>query len=246
MSKSKLLDTKINTAFEVRALAIAKAEAAKTRVRCIYRDFMQGNYNPATNAFSDHVVINFTGQREELGPIPRISEADNISIQGTRTADAIKVTGFGVDIKVSLEENQSLPLIQESIFVWRLVGVYDDWVSAPAVPSVDELLKWYQFGYSPMLDVSPDPVHNTRKVKTFMKGKVFLRGHDAAPRDRTVSRYLKLKNPLLLEYNPDAADPDVPLKWRFYFVCRSNIPDAHDDNIAPRICSAIKLYYFQP
>ena len=217
------------------------------------RSFPHGTYTPATNAFSDYAVVDFDGSVTELGPIPFVDATDaDQTIQGTRTTNIIKVTGFGLDLKVAVEENNQQPLIQDSILVYRLLGVYDDWNNpvAEGDPTINELIKWYRFGYSPLLDYSPIPSQDRRKIKTFMKGKVFLKGNDAFPRDQSVSRYVKLENPLTVQYNNTTGDENVPHRWRFYLAVRSNIPvatgDVAKENIKPRLASAAKVYYWQP
>lgn len=243
----KLLDKKINTALEVRMQQIAEKEVAQNRVHLCLRENPQGTYVPATNTFTVRDEINFSGEITEIGLVPK-APLEDISLQSKRTTNLIKITGFSIDLNVGMNENASQPKIRNSTLSYALVKVYDDWSEDPGAITVDEGLKWKTFGFSSLLDSNDITEISTRKISNIIKGSCNLRAHDAYPINKSVSKYVKLKNPITMEYQneDDVSGITDPLKYRFYWVVRSNIPDANDKEIFPTLVSSIKMYYYQP
>lgn len=241
---SKMFDKKINTVYEQVAQRIAQTEIAKNTVNLCKRDNVYGAYTYSTNTFTRQAV-NYDGLIAEVGLVPKANAIEDLDLMQERTQNMIKVTGFSIDLNVSLPENQSISVIVNSTLNWSLVSVYDDWIENPLPPTVKQVIKWKRFGYSALLDNEEQLELNTRKIRTVMKGSVTLRSDDRFPRGTTRSRYIKLKKPLNVEYEADDITQDDPIKYRFYLCVRSNIPTADDTGIFPHVVAMTKMYYHQ-
>lgn len=279
---SKLLDSKINTKFEVAAQRIARAEIAKNRVNLIFRRYLFGTYTPSTNAFAaDTTDINHSGIFVNIGRILRadidVDTAINVAADdpytmlvdetntgngvahglytqtshGRMISDTVKITGISLSLRCYLKESSAQPTRQEAVLSYAIVRVQDDWQQnpVPLEPVVDEMLKWYPFGYTPALDTDPTVKNATRKIHTVLRGKLVFTPDDAGPRDKTIKRFVKFKTPWTYQVAPDE-QIDNAIKYKTYLVLRSNIPDAAvgsvNEELFPKVWACTKLYYYEP
>lgn len=248
MSKAKLLDKKINTIFEARAQEIAKKEISKNQVHCCFRTFDHGTYVEATNAFTNLDQIGFNGSIHQVGQIPKDSSGIDLNLFTHRFGNTVKLDGISLTIRAMVKESQQLPVIEDSVLSYAIVACYDNWAGGVALnsPTIPECLPFRAFGYTSILDLNPDPIDNTRKIRTFIKGKVTLRATDLTPKVKYAREYYKFKNPLTLSWDPDEVDSDIPLRYRFYLILRSNIPQLDATDIKPYVATCCKFYFHQP
>lgn len=75
VSKAKLMDSKINTIFERRALAITKKEIAKNHPTLVFRKYVWGEYSQALNFFNPGQRLDWDGLSHHPCQIPLTDNA---------------------------------------------------------------------------------------------------------------------------------------------------------------------------
>lgn len=199
-------------------------------------------------------------------------------IQGKRTSDSIRVTGFDISIKALfravavLEADHQLigdmgptevppaqppnvpRRIETVILKYAIVGTLRDQnidLEAFADPVVRELLPFNTWGYNRLLDPYESTFEGWIKKRTFINGQLKVALSSTRDKDLTVFRSIKLKNPLVIKYDPTDQNGTRTYDWAFYLVLRSNIPvtDATQTDdfsaYAPQVSVCTKLHYFE-
>lgn len=240
----RLKDKKINTVVEVRMKEIAAKEAAKNVVKLIVRDYQFGAYAEATNKFTPG-LINHTGARHECSRILKATTLVDLNSNGYRLGNQCKILGFKLKLRASLEENNSLAYLEHSVLSWRLIRIMADWDQGAAAPDVQECMPWFPFGYDSKIDTDIKPEQLDRKIRVLMKGSISFRSTETRASVTTKSYFKKLSRPLIINYNSDDLDgQSAPIDYKFYLVCRSNVPDLTADNaMFPGVVACLKTYY---
>ena len=250
--QSKLADKKINTLIEKRMQQIAKKEDAKSLVRRVLRQFPNGTYTFATNAFVG-LACNNTGFNTEVCQIVKVDGVGALDIQGKRIGNQVLITGFQLLIRYALSEaSTATPLasFEGSNISYALVGIRDAYEKSgytPQTVSIDDVCPWYPWGYSPKIDEAVDADFNKRQRRVFMRGSIKMSGTEDHAQSGQFKKYVKLKRHLVMDYlASDTSSQQHPLDWKFYLALRSNVPDASESYMIPNVVTCLKTFYHEP
>lgn len=239
----KELTGRIDTAIERRMQRIAEQEARKAVVTLCLREFPQGDYDEETNAFSNHEVVAFSGSITEIGIVLKANALADIDMNGWRTSNIINVTGVSLNMRAYVKESYDQPARRDSILNYGIYAVYDDFTAVTNAIIPNDLIPYKRFCYSSILDRSPNPVDNRRKVVNLINGKLLLKATDAFPVTDSVNVYKKCN--FRHQFLPLEANEDDPMTWKFFLALRSNIPDLSPYDIWPRVVTGTKFFYNQ-
>lgn len=186
-----------------------------------------------------------------------------------RAGSQVKVTGFSVEIKAQIPrtaddisasaEKFSIKAVLGSTEIrWAIVqwrSECDNNQTVPTfIPAVDTVLRWNTFGYSAGLDPLEERTHHDTKVRVLLRGKMFLKPNGNAKGFASQKRYIRLKKPVLMNYNLLDQSGQSPTNHKLYFVARSNIPFVAGggstlgdyEAATPFVLACVKMFYYEP
>lgn len=237
---------------------VARQEDAKNQIRLIYRQYLFGGFNVATNIFTAGTLLHSNGF---VVPLARVQKLDIATVgstgnfpapfqtpttwvtpgpnvlapingrDGFRLGDWIKIHGISLSMRIraSLLNLTTVPIpLYEHVHVyWKLcAALYEGQEVANAKPDAEDLLKIPRFGYSSKLDTAQAMLTETKRVKTFASGHIKMQVKSQRPEVMFMNKYVSLsKNPLKVEYEAFDQNGVSCLRWKPYFVIRSQIPD---------------------
>lgn len=136
---------------------------------------------------------------------------------------------------------------------YAIVQVFDeDAAVAPPLaqtPTIQQLLPKFPWGYSSKLDDQWKNEQLFLKKRVLDKGQLTFQSRADLNRDKTIRRYVKLKNSLKLKYLPADQNGVQLVSSRIFFVLRSNIPQRALTQLidyspfAPKCALVFKTHY---
>lgn len=152
---------------------------------------------------------------------------------------------------------RSLP--ETIVFKWAIVQVFDNQASVnPTLqgrPDIETMLAFKPWGYDSRLDVNMRNNELWSKIRTIGSGSVSYNLNSQRGKDMTVEKYYKAGykgRPLTVDYLPTDQNGQQLVSSRFFFVCRSNVPqpegnvlNARYDMFAPRIHLCLATNYHE-
>lgn len=218
------MDRKINTAAEVAAQRIARAEIAKQDVNLLYRQYLFGAYNMTTNAWTLGTRISFEGISTPLSAIQKIDAVSSVKIlpaananqtpatwinpgtnvvamvnpmDGFRQANEIKVHGVTFGVRAWLPQLTAIqdPVFEHSVLHWRVSSAnYHDMELVASLPSPEQLMPMKRFGYTAKLDAAELSESQNFKSKILGQGTIRLRHSTLAADVKLRQYYLNLRD----------------------------------------------------
>lgn len=202
---------------------------------------------------------------------------------GRRLGDQIKISGWTLGMKVLFPAVQTLQQdhqiiggindpevpptqppdvprqIETVVLKYAIVGIMTNTAvqgDQGADPTPADLLTYRSWGYSPLLDFVEGNVEKYVKRRTFVKGELKCNLSTHRNKDMTTERYVKLKSPLTVKYDPNDQNGTRTGAWRFFLVLRSNVPHTSGtfpagaqpydySAYAPRVSAFTKMHYFE-
>lgn len=200
------------------------------------------------------------------------------TIQGKRQTDLIKVTGMHLSMKVhskavqvlnqdhqqvgQMDVNERAPdqppnvprRLNTIIVRWAIVGILraeNILGDAAPIPDIKLCLPYHTWGYTPKLDIEERSDKQFIKRRTFIKGSCAFNLSTLKDQDKTINKFVRFSRPLKVRYTENDQNGYASTNWRFYLVCRSNVPHSDNtqlleyDDYAPYVTSCVKLHYFE-
>lgn len=157
------------------------------------------------------------------------------------------------------------------VLKWALVQVTDETAkySNDQVASTEYIaenfIPFRPFGYSRALDHDEADKQQFIKKKTLMRGECTLTLRGEVNKEKLIKRFVRFKNPIKVQYQPEDQNGDQALSKRFFFAVRTNLPikrefnDAqgnphtgHEDYqpldyspFAPKLMACVKTHYHE-
>lgn len=202
-----------------------------------------------------------------------------LSAHGTRFTDIVLIDGFKIDLKIfqdaiNLPENPGTPNVQLAQWFDRSANgslvrqwpeevvleyyIIQCWYPAaqqtgsnPAdMPTLIELVKSRLWGYNSKLDVLENAEYVWSKKRILAKGVVRYKLTEL-PIDKTVHRFVKMRNPLKQKFLPRDQNGQQATLFKLFFVLRSNIPTSGPNQpvsyemFAPRVHLCLTTHYHE-
>jgi len=275
---AKLLDKKINTAYEVAAKRIAQEEIAKNRVSLVKRDYIFGDYVPASNEYVDGVSIDFLGKIVYISDIDLIDNVTSVNVpkpddpltmdnealdldgvnqiaptqnpNGRRNNNTVIFTGVSLELRGKIERLLDAdPMTYDNVklqyeIIQEIPNVYN---TPYVIPTVQQLMAWRGFGYTPKIDADAEELIRTAKRKTLLKGTMMLNLSEGNTDIKFDKTYVKFKRPIKIQYAlGDQNGTDPILGGRIFLCIRSTVPNSAHSKHKPIVHCATKLYYYEP
>lgn len=247
----KLLDGKINTAVERRMVQIAQKEDRKQRDNRVIREFTHGSYDAATNEFVGLEISN-VGTGHEFLHIKKKTGVSTLEPNGSRLGDSVRLSGMHFSMKSWLPENNSITNYETVTLNYAIVAVRDNWLPkagdtySPQPVSMDDLIPYYPFGYTPLIDKDESAGNRLKQFKVILKGKCFFKSSEVVARNHTIKKYVAFKKPWTINFSKDdGQDASSPREWKFYCALRASIPASMGSDMKPNCCVCVKTYYHE-
>lgn len=235
---------------------VARQEVLKNVMKLVYRQFLFGTYDMATNVFGPGTRVHYTGHIQSLARIQKLDNstmttiapspqpyqtpstylnpgtnviAPSTSMNGFRVGDWVKCHGISINLRLKTDEILLVAPEYEHCYVyWACVAcIYPGSDATDAKPDPEDVLSIPRWGFSRKIDSTQVTDKLEKKTRTIAKGKVKIPLSSLNCNIAFVNRYIDLsKNPLKVEYGTLDQNGANRTRWSPFFVIRSNIPNA--------------------
>lgn len=170
-------------------------------------------------------------------------------MHGRRSTESVLLTGVSLETRCTLPKDSSLNGARRNAHVqWAVVAIFsDDIVVQPNAvefePAPEEIIQLRTMGFTPQIDLDEVEVRKKYKKRVLLKGSSYISRTSEHSAEKNTKKYVKLKTPMRLDYDPTDQNGTQPTKVGLYLVVRSNIAFQSAEEDKPNFNCVAKLYY---
>lgn len=176
---------------------------------------------------------------------------------GYRRGNRVKINNFQLGLRMWTDQI-GVGVVQalDKVFVkYAVIAVQQDVANqelALSVPAPEHMLDMKVFGFSSRLDYDLTEPKRPYKIRTLLQGGQVLNYSTVSKQTRQKEHFVKLKKPIVLEYEPGNPLTGAPMDqygqkvigpWKLFLVVRSSCPGTYAPLYQPSIGGYIKLSY---